>query len=67
LRFRDREFSLYNIFNSKNEKEMIIMLRFQFLLSYNLIQNNEYGVATVFEDAFRKFCRFPILDTGPHN
>ena len=31
------------------------------------MQNNEYDVSIVFEDAFRKFCRFPNLDTGPHN
>jgi hypothetical protein len=68
LRFRDRQARLCNILNSKNEKEiMIIMLRFSFLLSYKLMQNNEYDVSTVFEDVFGKFCRFPILDTGPHN
>jgi hypothetical protein len=43
------------------------MLRFQFLLYYKLIQNNECDVSTDFEDAFGKFSRFSILDTGPHN
>ena len=46
---------------------MIMIRIFPFLLSYKLIQNNEYDISTVFEDAFGKFRRFPILDTGPHN
>jgi hypothetical protein len=44
-----------------------MMLRFPFLLYYKLIEKNECNVSTVFEDAFGKFSRFLILDTGPHN